>query len=232
MKPSLICAAMAGALPPMKLAMLGRDYMLAGMGSETERRKPERRRVVVLLLRRVAIGAVLASLALWLGPRLLVELGILGPSPAERIASAERTLRAAESYGATAKTPSFAEARQALQSARGQMAQGQVREARRAAQRATELAIEAQRHALGEAEQRRRRAQALVTELDARVNALEARFDEVTPGLPKPEVSSLVSSMKEARAAAGLVFLAWEKGEPDRVLAGEAAARVALESAA
>jgi hypothetical protein len=41
-----------------------------------------------------------------------------------------------------------------------------------------------------------------------------------------------VSRMKEARQAAGAVFLAWEKGQPDRVLAGEAAARKAVEEAA
>src|SRR5262245_49183818 len=115
MNPSLICPAMAGALPPMKLAMLGADYMLAGMGAETERRKPERRRVAVLLLRRIAIAAIAASLLLWLGPRVLTELGLLGPSVEEHIAAADRTLRAAESYGATRATPSFVEAAATLQ---------------------------------------------------------------------------------------------------------------------
>ena len=202
------------------------------MGAGAERRKPERRRVVVLLLRRVAIAAVLLSLALWLGPKALVELGLLGPSAPEGIAAAERTLKAAESYGATRATPSFLDAQRTLQDARDKLARGDAREARRAARRASALAIESQRGALVEAEQRRRRAETVVKDLDARVNALEARFDEVTPGLPKPQVSELITSMKEARAAAGLVFLAWEKGQPERVLAGEAAARLAVDAAA
>jgi hypothetical protein len=215
----------------MKLAMLGRDYMLVGMGEATERRKPERRRVVVLLLRRIAIAAVAVSLALWLGPRLLVEMGLLGPTALQRIEAADRMLRAAESYGAGASTPSFAEAQRALKAARERLAQGQAREARREAGRASALAIEAQREALVGSEQRRRRAEAVVKELDARVNALEDRFDQVTPGLPQPTVSSLVSSMKDARQAAGAVFLAWEKGQPERVLAGENAARGAIDAA-
>jgi hypothetical protein len=202
------------------------------MDPATERRKPERRRVFVLLLRRIAIGAVLASLALFLGPRLLAELGLLGPTAEERIEAAERTLRAAEAYGATPATPSYGEAQQGLQAARGRLAEGRSRDARRAADRARALAIEAQRHALVEAEQRRRRAEAVVKELDARVNALEDRFDQVTPGLPEPAVSSLISRMKEARQAAGAVFLAWEKGQPERVLAGEGAARTAVDAAA
>lgn len=202
------------------------------MGSEAARRKPDRRRVFVLLLRRIAIGAVAASLALWIAPRVLVEMGLLGPSVEERIGAAERTLRAAESYGATPATPSYGEATKSLQAARAILAQGRSRDARRAAERASALAIEAQRHALLESEQRRRRAEAIVKDLDARVNALEERFDQVTPGLPKPAVSSLMSSMKEARQAAGAVFLAWEKDQPERVLAGEAAARGAVDAAA
>lgn len=202
------------------------------MGTGAQGRKPERRRVFVLLLRRIAIAAALASLALWLGPRLLVELGLLGPTIEERIQSAERTLRAAASYGATPATPAYAEAERSVHEARARKEKGQWRDARRAAERASEQAIEAQRNALLETEQRRRRAEALVKELDARVNALEDRFDQVTPGLPKPAVSSLVSSMKEARQAAGAVFLAWEKGQPERVLAGERAARTAVEAAA
>jgi hypothetical protein len=206
--------------------------MLPRMGPETERRKPDRRRVLVLLLRRIAIGAVLASLALWIGPRVLVEMGVLGPSPEERIEAGERTLRAAESYGATPATPSYGEARQSLQAARNALAQGRKREARKAAMRAGTLAIQAQRDALLESEQRRRRAEAIVKDLDARVNALEDRFDQVTPGLPKPAVSSLLTSMKEARQATGAVFLAWEKGQPERVLAGEANARGAIDATA
>jgi hypothetical protein len=202
------------------------------MGAGTERPKPERRRVVVLLLRRIAILAVVLSLALWLGPKALVELGVLGPSAPESIASAERTLKAAESYGATAKTPSFTDAQRALQESRDRLARGEAREAKRAARRASDLAIESQRSALVEVEQRRRRAEAVVKDLDARVNALEDRFDEVTPGLGKPEISTLITAMKEARAAAGLVFLAWEKGQPERVLAGEAGARAAVDAAA
>jgi hypothetical protein len=202
------------------------------MGGETERRKPERRRVAVLLLRRIAIVAVVVSLLLWLAPRVLTELGVLGPSAEDRIAAAERTLRAAESYGASPATPGYAAAGQALAAARSQLAAGRQRDARRQARRATDLAIAVQRQALVETEQRRRRAEALVQEFDARINALEDRFDRVTPGLPKPAVSALVSRMKEARQAAGAVFLAWEKGQPDRVLAGEAAARKAVEEAA
>ena len=202
------------------------------MGEETERRKPERRRVAVLLLRRVAILAVVASLLLWLGPRVLTELGLLGPSAQEHVAAAERTLRAAESYGATAETPSFAEGARALLESRDLLAKGERRQARRRARRATALAIEAQRGALVESERRRRRAEAVVKEFDARINALEDRFDRVTPGLPRPAVSVLVTSMKEARQAAGAVFLAWEKGQPERVLAGEGQARAAIDAAA
>ena len=60
-----------------------------------ERRRPDRRVFIILLLRRLTIYALVASVLIWAVPRLLVEFGVLGPSPDETIAAAERALEAA-----------------------------------------------------------------------------------------------------------------------------------------
>jgi inorganic triphosphatase YgiF len=204
--------------------------MLGAMEVPAAAHKPERRRAAVILLKRIAVAALLAAVALVGLPRLLGALGVIGPSAAERIAAAERTLAAAGSYGATDALPAYASATRELAQARQRLAEGRGHDARAAADRALAEAIDAQRAALIESEQLRRRAQAVVDELDDRVNALEDRYDKITPGLSRPAVAALLSSMKETRQAAGAVFLAWEQQQPRRVLAGEPAARRAIEA--
>jgi hypothetical protein len=215
----------------MKFAM-GEVYARR-VNSAGERRKPERRRrLVVVLSRRLALVALGAAVALVALPRLLTEVGLAGPSLDEQIAAAERTRQAAESYGAGPRTPGYDDAVRRLAEARALQRQGKGRDARRAAARATEAGIAAQREALVAAQDERRRAEGVVRDLDARVNALEDRFTEVTPRLAPPEVSRLLTAMKSARQAAGAVFLAWEQQQPRQVLAREAEARRALDATA
>ena len=49
------------------------------MDTRVERRRPDRHLVALRLMRRIAILALVLSAGLWLGPRLLTELGVIGP---------------------------------------------------------------------------------------------------------------------------------------------------------
>jgi hypothetical protein len=193
-----------------------------------DRRAPDRHLVAVRLLRRIAVLALVLSVLLLAVPRGLVELGLLGPSAEEVVASAEASLRVARSYGATAALPAFEAAERELESARQAARGGDGREARRAAARAEAHAVEAQRVALASESASQRRALAVYTDLDRQINDLEKLYSAAAPGLQKQQISELLSVMKVTRATAGAVFLAYEQQDYEAVLANEGRARTAV----
>jgi hypothetical protein len=193
-----------------------------------ERRRPDRRVFIILLLRRLTIYALVAAALIWVVPRVLVEFGVLGPSPDETIAAAERALEAARSYGATPDMPPFVAAQKELERARSLAAQNHGRDARHASKHAQNLAIEAQRLALVRREERRHQAELIYNDLDRQVNELEKLYSSVTPGLEKTQVGELLSLMKATRVVTGTVFLAHEREDFEGVVEGETKARAAV----
>jgi hypothetical protein len=198
------------------------------MERPSERRSPERQPHTLRLLRRLSVLALVASVVLLLAPRLLGYLGLIGPSVADRIGEAERTLRAAEAYGARAEWESVAEARRELETARRAAAAGDEHGARRAARRAGRSATEAQAAALVRAGQVEKRAEEIVEEVDGQVNDLEDMFETLPEGLPRERRSALLKRMREARRAAATVFLAHDEDRFADALAREQEARRAL----
>jgi len=196
--------------------------------AEVERRRPDRRAFVILLLRRLTIYALAASALIWAAPRLLVEFGVVGPSPDETIAAAERALEAARTYGATPDMPSFVAAQKELERARALAARSHGRDARHASKHAQDLAVEAQRQALVRQDEARQHATVIYNDLDRQINDLEKLYSSVTPGLAKAEVGELLTLMKVTRASTGAVFLAYEQEDFKSVVAGEARARAAI----
>jgi len=198
------------------------------MEARVDRRRPDRRLFVIILMRRVAVYALAASAAIWGVPKILVEFGVLGPSPDETIAAAERALEAARTYGATPDIPAFAAAQKELERARALAAQNHRREARHASKRAQDLAVEAQRAALVRRDEARTQATRIYNDLDRQVNDLEKLYSAVSPGLEKASVGELLSLMKITRMSTGVVFLAYEREDFPAVLEGEAKARGAI----
>jgi hypothetical protein len=189
------------------------------------------RPVALHLLRRVAVYALTLAVLLVAVPRGLTELGILGPSPAEHIEAAARSLEAARAYGATADQPALKAGLAALERARRLAAAQDGRGARRAAKEAREQAVEAQRAALAAHEDTRRRAKRIVDATDDLMNELEDLYTEASAGKSKAEVASLLTSMKEARRAGASLFLAYEQEDYSRVLTEEEAATETLVAA-
>ena len=74
--------------------------------------------LALLLLRRATGYALIFAVLLWASPKILTTFGIMGPSLDEELASTERSLAAARSYGATEQDPSYARGAQALARAR------------------------------------------------------------------------------------------------------------------
>jgi hypothetical protein len=198
------------------------------MEAGVDRRRPDRRVFVIQLLRRLTIYALAASVAIWAVPRLLVEFGVIGPTPEETIATAERALEAARTYGATPDIQAFAAAQKELERARALAAQEKGREARHASKQAQKLAVEAQRRALVRRDETRQHAERVYNDLDRLVNDLEKLYSAATPGLEKKQVGELLSLMKATRVAAGTVFLAYEREDFQAVVEGEAKARAAV----
>jgi hypothetical protein len=193
-----------------------------------DRRRPDRRMFVIVLLRKITVYALVASFLIWGVPRLLVEFGILGPSPEETIAVAERALEAARTYGATPDIPAFVAAQKELEGARALAAQNRGREARRASKHAQDLAVEAQRVALVRKDEIGQHAALIYNELDRQINEVEKLYSSVTPRLPKDQVGELLSMMKATRVATGALFLAYERDDFPAVVEGEARARAAI----
>ena len=182
------------------------------------------------LLRRLALYALVAAALLFLVPRALVELGILGEDAAAAVAGAGRALDAARAYGAAAEMPAMREAERQLQAARDLVARGEKREARRAVAAARASAVEAQRAALVAQQERQRRAEAIVDDVDKRLNELEESYTVITTGLDKAAVAPLFSLMKTARAAGGGLTLAYEQGDYAKVLRDQPTAVQVIES--
>ena len=184
--------------------------------------------LTLALLRRLAGLALFLALGLAAGPPLLRELGLLGPSVDEQIEMAARTLEAAVAYGAPAEQPERKAAEQALARARQAARRGEAREARRALQQTRAHAISSQRGALATREDARRRAQAAVTEIDRALSELEDLHAEASRRADKATASRLLTAMKQARAAGGALFLAFEEGSFAKALELEPEARRAI----
>src|SRR5688572_5106160 len=181
------------------------------MNQRVERRSPDRHQFVLLLLRRIAALALVLSLAIWGVPRLLVELGVVGPTAQDRIDEAARAIAAARAYGGGAALAPLKMAEDEVARARTLAAQGREREARHAAVRATSAAIEAQKMALVAHTEVRQQAEAVYNDLDRQIMALEKLYEEITPGLEKEQTAQLLSLMKLTRQTTGLLFLAYEQ---------------------
>jgi hypothetical protein len=182
------------------------------------------------LMRRAALYALVAAALLIVVPRALVEMGVLGEDATAAVERSARALDAARSYGATADMPTLREAERQLQSARELVARGEKREARRAAAAARASAVEAQRTALVAQQEQHRQAEAIVEDVDKRLNELEASYTVITTGLDKAAVAPLFSLMKTARAAGGGLALAYEQGDYAKVLREQPAAIEVIEA--
>jgi len=198
------------------------------MQRPSERRSPERQPHTLRLLRRLSALALALAGLLLLAPRVLGYLGLIGPTAEDRIAEAERAMRAAESYGAREDWAPLGGARQELETARRLAAEGDHRGARQAALRATDWASEAQAAALFAERQASQRAQAVVEDLDGQVNELEDMFEALPEGLTRESRSALLKKMRVARKAAATVFLAHDEKRFADALAREQEARRAL----
>jgi hypothetical protein len=199
------------------------------METPIDRRRPDRHLVAIRLLRGIAIFALVVSALLWAGPPLLTEMGLLGPTPEERVQIAERALVVARSYGG-ASLPETQAAEGECAHARALAKAGQPREARKAAEHALELATEAQKQALIRRTDSQQRAEAIYNDLDHQINDLEKLYSAVTPGMEKEQVGQMLSMMKMTRQSAGTVFLAYEQQDWNGVLKGEPNARQVISS--
>lgn len=186
--------------------------------------------LLVHFLRRVALFALILALLAALGPRVLRELGMIGPRLPEVIAAGERSIEAARHYGADDSMVALQEAGRLLQEARDFAERGEGRRARHAAAAASAQAIVAQRQALARREQQRRQAEDITHEIDKLLNALDELYGHVSPGLGKEAAGELLSELKSARQTGATLILAFEQGNYARVIADEPAARKVLEA--
>jgi hypothetical protein len=182
------------------------------------------------LMRRVALYALIAALLLIVVPRALTELGIIGPTPEEDLATAGHVLDAARAYGATEEQPAFKAGLEAMARAR-QLAGPRPREARRAAAEARQRGVEAQRVALAVREDSRRNAKRIVVAADDKLNELEDLYYQAAVGKTKKEMAPLLSLMKVARQAGAGLVLAYEQEDFGQVLTSEKAAFEILDEA-
>jgi hypothetical protein len=182
------------------------------------------------LLRRAGLYASLAAAALLVVPRVLTEFGVLGEDASVAVDRAGRAVDAARSYGATSEMPAMRAAEGQLQSARDLVLRGEDREARRVAAAAATEAVEAQRVALVARQQEHRRAEAIVDDVEERLDDLEKTYGVATAGLDKSAAAPFYSMMKAARAAGGGLALAYEQEDYAKVLRDEPAAVQVIES--
>ena len=200
------------------------------MEKTLDRRDSQRHAFLLRLLRRLATFALVLSVIVWAVPRLLVEFAIIGPDTKEYLQSAEQALAAAQSYGAGPDLPSFKAAQHHLDQAHTFHRSGQAREARREAERAKEQAVEAQRIALVRKTEIQQRAQAVYNDLDRQIVDLEKLYSQATVGLDKQRTGELLTLMKVTRQSTGLLFLAYEQDDFQKVLDGEPKAREVIAS--
>ena len=186
--------------------------------------------LLTLFLRRLAVIALLLAVLLLVIPRLLTQLGILGPRAEELLGSAASAVEAARSYGADEDLPSFVAAQKELLAAQTLLQAGRKREAVKAASRAAEKAVLAQRDGLTRRDQNRRRADTIVKEVDRRLIVLEVLYSRASKVADKKRLGELLSFMKGARQAGAGLVLAFEQGDFARVIGGEAAAFATLDA--
>jgi hypothetical protein len=185
--------------------------------------------LLALFLRRLALAAIALAVLLLVAPRVLRHLGVMGPRPAELVESAARSLEAARTYGAGQELSAYRAAEVELEKARRLLAEGSKQGARKAALQASEQAIAAQRQALARREDERRTGQAVVDEVDRRLNQLEELYAQVTPRLDKATTGRLLVRMKEARQEGAGLILAYEQGNYRKVMDDEAEVRASLD---
>ena len=174
--------------------------------------------LTLLVLRRLAWLALAVAALLLVVPRLLLELGLVGPSLEQQLAAAGRAQSVARSYGAGDSQAELARSLAGLAEARRLGAAGQGRAARAAAREATRQALASQRAALAEADETRRRAEQIVLDVDARLAELESLYESAARGRPRAESAPRVSILKAARQRGAGLFLAWERGRHRQVV--------------
>ena len=187
--------------------------------------------IALRFLRRASIWAVALAALIVAVPRALTEMGLLGPSPAEEVAAAQRVVDAARAYGADEGEANLKAAAASLERARRMAESGRRRATRMAAAEARARGVAAQRVALAGREERRRRARTIVDGVDARLNELEDLYSEASVGKGKDALAELLSVMKTARQSGASLFLSYEQGDFGRVIDGEGAATETLDRA-
>lgn len=188
--------------------------------------------LLLQLLRRLAVFALIAAALFMLGPRVLLELGVLGPSPQQEVEAAARAIAAARAYGAAEDQPDLAAALRDLERAREMAGAGKGHDARRMAAQVHAHAVHAQRAALAAREDARRRAKLAVDRIDDQMNRLEDLYAQVAAGRgAHNDTAPLMSLMKNARQTGASLFLAYEQGEYLRVIDGEGPALEVLAGA-
>jgi hypothetical protein len=186
--------------------------------------------LLVHFLRRVALFALILAVLAAVGPRVLRELGVIGPRPPEVIAAAERSIEAARHYGADDSMTALQEANRHLQEARALAEHGEGRRARHAAAAASQWAIVSQRQALARREQQRRQAEEITRQIDKLLNTLDELYAHTSPALSKGAAGDLLSRLKATRQIGAALILAFEQGNYARVIAEETVTRKALEA--
>src|SRR5260221_12040121 len=141
--------------------------------------------LLVHFLRRLALLALILAVLATVGPRVLRELGVIGPRTPDVIAAAERSIEAARHYGADDSMVALQEAERRLQEARVLAERGEGRRARHLAAAASTQAIVAQRQALARREQQARQAGEITCANDKILEALGELYVHTTPALSK-----------------------------------------------
>jgi hypothetical protein len=182
------------------------------------------------LLRGVAAFALVSAAVIFVVPRVLFHYGFLGPSTTQRVAAARRAVELARKYGATpADVPALAAAERELASAEALAGRGENHEARHAAERAQALAASAQQAAIVGRDALRIRAKQVIDTLDQRIDELEDMYSSRSKGVGPERARHLFSRMKQARAGAAVLVLAWEQEDYRTVVAGEGRALAVID---
>jgi hypothetical protein len=163
-------------------------------------------------------------------PKVLHEVGVVGPSVEEEIERAASALDAARAYGAQPEEPAFREAYRGIDRARELLRNDKGREARGAARRAQERAVDAQRVALAQHEVSRRAAERAVLDADRLMGELEELYRDASAHVPRAEGTLLFASMKDARQAVATLSLAYQEESFRKVLDDAPAVETLLRS--
>jgi hypothetical protein len=182
------------------------------------------------LLRIIAAIALVSAAVIFVVPRVLFHYGVLGPTTAQRVSAARQAVEVAHKYGATAaEVPALAAAERELAAAEALVARGEEHDARHAAERAQSLAGAAQQAALVGRDAQRIRAKEVIDGLDRRIDELEDLYSARSKGVGPERARHLFSRMKQARAGAAVLVLAWEQEDYRTVIAGEGRALAVID---